>query len=151
MKSTLIIFLLISVGVFAQTPKKSNENILIANKQIFENLKSGDTVVLNYAMTGCFSLTVEKMIFTKTDNVIKAAIYDKDKLIKSHIISAEHFKYLLSFEEKARSMNRNTGCTNSESYTFLRNNKPQYKIMDSTCSWNGYSLLKKVIFNISII
>lgn len=151
MKTILALLLFVNISVFAQIQKKKIESSPIANKQIFQNLKSGDTIVLNYTATGCFSLIVEKMVFTKTDNVLKAAIYSKDKLVKSHVISSEDFKTLTAFEEKALLMHKNTGCTNSESYAFTLNNKFQYTIVDSTCSWNGYSLLKKEIFNISII
>ena len=151
MKRVLLALCLIATSIYVQKSNAPVDLRILKSDKIFEILQNDDTLVLNYSSSGCFHLAVEKIIFTKNTEVVKAEIFIKDKLVKSQVLTAKMIKFMIAFENKARLMNKNAGCTTSETYTFMLNNIPQFSIVDSTCSWNGYDLLKKEIFNIGSI
>ena len=150
MKAIFLMITFIATCVYTNKP----EGKLISNedsKSIFANLLEGDVAVLNYNMSGCFSLSAEKIIFIKKNAIITAEVYLDNKLVQSKVLTKKDINYLVDFEKKIRLItNKGRICTTSETYSILLNNKPEFSVVDSSCSWNGYSLLKKEVFNISI-
>lgn len=150
MKAFFLIFTLVTSGVFTQNINSNKERFDSDEKSIFQNIQEGDALVLNYTLTGCFSLSVEKIVFRKIKDQVKAELFINKELVSTKLLTGKDLNYLIAFERNVRLIkNKNGGCTNSETYNFLLNEKSQFSVVDSSCNWNGYGLMKSEIFNIA--
>ncbi len=98
---------------------------------------------LQYSSMGCFHWDNESILITyKREKVY--AIYKTNKKRKQKIrLTQEKINLLILFEKKLKLMNKpKGGCTTSDIYT-INSDTEKYKIIDSSCLWNGYFNLKE--------
>lgn len=117
-------------------------------KTLFSELKNEDKLIIDYSLSGCSHFHTEKMKFYYEKGKLIAELYITKKLIERKKLDLKSLEYLIGFEKKVKQMKNNIGgCTTFELYTFSLNNKSEFSVDDGSCDWNGYSELKKEIFN----
>lgn len=114
------------------------------------NLKTNDTLIINYTSSGCFHSNSSKVEIIKLKENYCAKLYkgkygsNKYSLLKTIILSKENLKCYLRFENEINFVN-DGGCTTVDEYK-IKSKYINKMLIDETCNWNGFIYLCKNIF-----
>ncbi|WP_290679715.1 hypothetical protein [Kordia sp.] len=124
---------------YAQT---QNNNVVVTetNESIvpfIDKLQNGEQFTIHYSSTGCFHNTKETMKFQRENNTYYVIFNKEKKALDDNFI-----ENIRDFEKQLAQQN-NMGCTTVDNYLMIYNDV-QRIAADGSCSWNGYSKLKKL-------
>ncbi|MFK7749554.1 MAG: hypothetical protein AB8B65_14255 [Kordia sp.] len=102
-----------------------------------DKLKNGEHFTIHYKSSGCFHNSKEALTFERTNNTYYVVYKNEKKQV-----SDAFMERVRSFE-KELSQQHDLGCTTVDNYLVIYNDT-QRIATDGSCSWNGYSKLKKL-------
>lgn len=100
---------------------------------------------LNFLSSGCFHYDNESLEIRYINKVAYLEYKIRDSLKKTLILNENIISRLILFEKKLKLMDKpNSGCTTTDVYE-IKSKYGKYKILDSSCLWDGFFELKKEI------
>ena len=123
----------------------------VENKTLFETLKIGDTLTIQYSSVGeydsmCGVTKKGYMRFFFSDKHMTAETSKDGKIIRQNV-DTQKKEFLIFLEKESHSVDgRDNICTHSDGYIFYLNRKSKFRIIDQTCKWFGFSKMTEKIF-----
>lgn len=131
--SCCLLLFTLSIG-YAQQEKLTTHTLHIT--PFIDKLENDEQFTLHYSSTGCFHNTKEMITFTKESGMYYVVFQNKrKKLDRLHLEKIRVF-------EKELAQQTHQGCTTVDNYLLIYHSS-QRIISDGSCSWNGYTKLKK--------
>lgn len=145
MRNTILLSFLILVSMGSGIAQIPNVDLGLKNDKIDRNvehiafidrIQNGESFTIGLKSMGCFGGSESKMtISNESGQYYVLYMEQKIKLTEADI---EDFR---GFEQELVNIKKGY-CTSTDTYT-LKYNEQTYSQKDSTCSWNGFSRLRK--------
>lgn len=122
--------------------------ILIAALLSFRVADTTIIATVDYSFSGCFSGGKGKLVISSKNDIITAELNTPDQEKITAVLTEPQMKAFRKFVRELKTSEFSYGCTTQYEYIVHFENEV-IKKTDGSCKWEGFSKLKKQLFNLS--
>lgn len=118
---------------------------------ILLSCKPTDTTIIatvDYSFSGCFGDGKGKLVIHRKNDITTAELNTPDQKKFTTQLTEPQMEVFKLFVHELKTTDFSSGCTTQDDY-IVRYENEVIKKTDGSCKWEGFSKLKKQLFNLS--